>query len=113
MDLVFTRLIPLLLLLLALAQPAAATQGLAIDPATCLGCHGDKISATLMANSVHGKNGCTSCHIEITELAKHMKGEVKVGKVQCIRCHKKEAAEHAGSIHTEKGVKCANCHTDI
>jgi cytochrome b subunit of formate dehydrogenase len=109
---IFTRFIPLLLLL-ALVQPAAAEQGLAIDPATCLGCHGDKISAPLMANSVHGKNGCTSCHIEITELAKHMKGEIKVGKVQCIRCHKKEAAEHAGSIHTLKGVGCANCHTDI
>jgi len=109
---IFTRFIPLLLLIV-LVQPAAASQGLAIDPATCLGCHGDKISATLMANSVHGKNGCTSCHIEITELAKHMKGEVKVGKVQCVRCHKKEAAEHANSIHTQKGVMCANCHTDI
>jgi hypothetical protein len=109
---VFTRIIPLLLLLV-LTRPAGASQGLAIDPATCLGCHGDKISATLMANSVHGKNGCTSCHVEIVELAKHMKGEIKVGKVQCVRCHKKEAAEHAGSIHTEKGVKCANCHTDI
>ena len=109
---VFTRLIPLLLLLV-LTRPAAAQQGLAIDPATCLGCHGDKISADKMAVSVHGKNGCTSCHVEIIELAKHMKGEIKVGKVQCVRCHKKEAAEHANSVHTEKGVKCANCHTDM
>ncbi|HBG04110.1 MAG TPA: cytochrome C [Geobacter sp.] len=109
---VFTRIIPLLLLL-AMAQPAAATQGMAIDPATCLGCHGDKISAELMAKSVHGKNGCTSCHVEIVELAKHMRGEVAVGKVQCVRCHKKESAEHANSIHTQKGVQCANCHTDM
>ncbi|HBA87385.1 MAG TPA: cytochrome C [Geobacter sp.] len=109
---VFTRLIPLLLLL-ALTRPASAQQGLAIDPATCLGCHGDKISASAMAASVHGKNGCTSCHIEIVELSRHMKGEIVVGKVQCVRCHKKEAAEHAKSIHTEKGVKCANCHTDM
>ncbi|MBJ6798979.1 cytochrome c3 family protein [Geomonas propionica] len=109
---VFTRLIPLLLLL-ALARPGFAAQGLAIDPATCLGCHGNKISADLMANSVHGKNGCTSCHIEIVELAKHMRGEIKVGKVQCVRCHKKEAAEHAKSIHSEKGIGCAQCHTDM
>ncbi|TSK07187.1 MAG: cytochrome C [Geobacter sp.] len=109
---VFTRLIPLLLLL-ALARPGFAAQGLAIDPATCLGCHGNKISAEQMANSVHGKNGCTSCHIEIVELAKHMRGEIKVGKVQCVRCHKKEAAEHARSIHSEKGVGCAQCHTDM
>ena len=84
---VFTRILPLLALLVALAQPAFAEQGLAIDPATCLGCHGDKISATAMAASVHGKNGCTSCHIEIVELAKHMRGEVAVGKVNCARCH--------------------------
>jgi hypothetical protein len=108
---VFTRVIPLLLLLFA--QPAFAAQGLAIDPATCLGCHGEKIPAAQMANSVHGKNGCTSCHVEIVELAKHMKGEIKVGKVQCVRCHKKEAAEHAGSVHVQHGVTCAQCHTDI
>jgi len=100
-------------MLLLLAQPAAAQQGLAIDPATCLGCHGDKISAGRMAESVHGKNGCTSCHVEIVELAKHMKGEVKVGKVQCLRCHKKEAAEHSNSVHAARGVSCANCHADI
>ena len=109
---VFTRLIPLLLLLV-LARPGFAAQGLAIDPATCLGCHGNKISAEGMASSVHGKNGCTSCHIEIIELAKHMRGEIKVGKVQCVRCHKKEAAEHAKSVHSEKGIGCAQCHTDM
>ncbi len=112
MAYVFTRIIPLLLLL-ALAQPATASQGLAIDPATCLGCHGDKISASVMAESVHGRNGCSSCHVEIVDLSKHMKGETKIGKVQCVRCHKKEAAEHANSIHVQKGVTCANCHTDI
>ena len=109
---VFTRIIPLLLLLV-LTKTAAASQGLAIDPATCLGCHGDKISASAMASSVHGRNGCSSCHVEIVDLAKHMKGETKIGKVQCVRCHKKEAAEHANSIHFQKGVTCANCHTDI
>jgi len=108
---IFARLIPLLLLLFA--QPTAASQGLAIDPATCLGCHGDNISAADMSKSVHGKNGCTSCHIEIVELAKHMKGEIKVGKVQCARCHKKETAEHSDSVHAAKGVACVNCHTDI
>src|SRR5690242_20011308 len=106
-----TRLFAPLLLLFGLVLPAQAQQGLAVDPATCLGCHGDKIPAAAMAASVHGKNGCTSCHVEITDLTKHMKGEVKVGKVQCVRCHKKEAAEHAGSVHLAKGVTCANCHT--
>ncbi|MBJ6724719.1 cytochrome c3 family protein [Geomesophilobacter sediminis] len=114
MPRVTLRLFPLLLFLLLVSAPSAfAAQGLAIDPATCLGCHGDKISIPLMAESVHGRNGCTSCHVEIVDLTRHMKGEVKVGKVQCVRCHKKEAAEHANSVHLAKGVTCVGCHSDI
>jgi predicted CXXCH cytochrome family protein len=107
------RLITIVLMIVAMASLAAAEQGMAIDPATCLGCHSNKISAVDFAASVHGKNACTSCHVEITDLAKHMKGEVKVGKVQCERCHKKENAEHYLSVHITKGVMCADCHTDI
>ncbi|MBI5656136.1 MAG: cytochrome c3 family protein [Geobacter sp.] len=107
------RLIPSLAVLLALALPVQAEQGMAIDPATCLGCHSGKISAAAYAASVHGKNACTSCHVEIVDLAKHMKGETKVNKVRCERCHKKENAEHYDSVHIQKGVMCADCHTDI
>lgn len=107
------RSFQILFLLLALCAPAFAEQGMAIDPATCLGCHSDKISIAAFAQSVHGKNACTSCHVEILDLAKHMKGEVKVGKVQCERCHKKEASEHYASVHMQHDVMCAGCHTDI
>jgi predicted CXXCH cytochrome family protein len=106
------RLIPLMLLLAA-SFPAAAEQGMAIDPATCLGCHSNKVSAAAFAASVHGKNACTSCHVEITDIARHMRGETKVHKVACERCHKKENAEHYNSVHVQKNVRCADCHTDI
>ena len=99
------RLITPLLLLLTLAGSAFAEDGLAIDPVTCLGCHRDKISASALAESVHGKNGCTSCHVEIVDIAKHMRGETKVNKVACERCHKKENAEHYNSVHVQKGVR--------
>ncbi len=95
------------------ALPAMAEHGMAIDPATCLGCHGEKISMTAFAASVHGKNACTSCHVDITDLAKHMRKEIKVQKVACDRCHKKQTAEHYLSVHTQKGVSCADCHTDV
>ena len=108
-----SRFLPMLMLLAVWAGPSQAEQGMAIDPATCLGCHGDKISTHSFAASVHGKNACTSCHIDITDLAKHMKQEIKVQKVQCERCHKKENAEHYDSVHIAKGVMCADCHTDI
>ncbi len=110
---ILIRMIPILVAIFSLAQPVAAEQGMAIDPATCLGCHSNKISAAAFAASVHGKNACTSCHVEITDLAKHMKGEVKVGKVHCERCHKKETSEHYDSVHAQADVMCANCHTDI
>jgi len=107
------HLLSFLILAVGFAVPAAAQQGMAIDPATCLGCHGDKMTAAAFASSVHGKNACTSCHVEIVDLARHMKRENKVEKVRCERCHKKETAEHYGSVHVNKGVMCADCHTDI
>ncbi|MEI6212808.1 MAG: cytochrome c3 family protein [Desulfuromonadales bacterium] len=90
-----------------------AEQGMAIDPATCLGCHSNRFSIRDFAASVHGKNACTSCHIDIIDLARHMKKEINVQKVQCERCHKKQNSEHYASVHAVKGVMCAQCHTDI
>lgn len=107
------RFITLMFLAVVWALPAHAEQGMAIDPATCLGCHSNKFSVRDFAASVHGKNACTSCHVDITDLVKHMKGEIKVQKVQCERCHKKQNSEHYASIHAEKGVTCAQCHTDV
>ena len=109
----YLRIVVVLFLLLLSSAPVPAEQGMAIDPATCLGCHSDKISVQAFANSVHGKNACTSCHVDITDLLKHMKKEIKVQKVQCERCHKKQTSEHYASVHAEKGVTCAQCHTDI
>jgi cytochrome b subunit of formate dehydrogenase len=103
----------LLMLLSAFAGPAFAEKGMAVDPSNCLGCHSDKISAERFGASVHGKNGCTSCHLEGTDLLRHMRGEVKPGKVQCERCHKKVAGEYYVSVHLTKGVGCASCHSDI
>lgn len=109
----FLRFIALMFLAIVWALPAHAEQGMAIDPATCLGCHSNKFSVHDFAASVHGKNACTSCHVDIIDLAKHMKKEIKVQKVQCERCHKKVNSEHYASVHAEKGVSCAQCHTDI
>ncbi|MBK5274478.1 MAG: cytochrome c3 family protein [Desulfuromonadales bacterium] len=107
------HLLVLLVMLVSFSASAFAEQGMAIDPATCLGCHSNKFSVHDFAASVHGKNACTSCHVDITDLLKHMKGQIKVQKVQCERCHKKQTAEHYASVHAEKGVTCAQCHTDV
>ncbi|CAH2032614.1 cytochrome c3 family protein [Trichlorobacter ammonificans] len=105
--------LPFLLLMLVQSVTVYAEQGMAIDPATCLGCHSTKISVKAFADSVHGKNACTSCHTDITDLVKHMTKTVKTQKVSCERCHKKVNSEHFASVHAAKDVTCANCHTDI
>ncbi|HLE18287.1 MAG TPA: cytochrome c3 family protein, partial [Syntrophales bacterium] len=107
------RVIPLIVLTLISSHALWAAQEMAIDPETCLGCHGGSISAAAFADSVHGKNGCNSCHVQLTDLPRHMKGEIKVEKVHCERCHKKENAEHYASVHIQKDIMCADCHTDV
>ncbi|HLA26774.1 MAG TPA: cytochrome c3 family protein [Syntrophales bacterium] len=107
------RIIPLIVLTLISSHTLWASQEMAIDPETCLGCHSGRISAAAFADSVHGKNGCNSCHVQLTDLSMHMKGEIKVEKVHCERCHKKENAEHYASVHIQKDILCADCHTDV
>lgn len=110
----FHILISVLLCLLIINPVSAlAEKGMAVDPSNCLGCHGEKISASRFGASPHGKNGCTSCHPEGADLLGHMTGRVRMDKVNCARCHQKEFAEHAGSIHQQSGVTCIACHKDI
>ena len=107
------RLVCLLGLLMAWAMPVSAENGLAIDPMACLECHEDVVAPAEYGASVHGKNACTSCHIEITDLDKHSSGEQMPGPVSCVRCHKKETGEHYSSVHMLNEVKCADCHADV
>ena len=109
----FFRAVFTLTLMLVLAVPAIAENGMAIDPATCLQCHDDVVRADRFAGSVHGKNACTSCHVEITDVDLHADGKIEVGTVKCVRCHKQETAEHYASVHMLNDVACADCHTDI
>ena len=55
------RSLSVFILLFILAPSALAENGLAIDPETCLECHGDVVTPGF-AGSVHGQNACTSCH---------------------------------------------------
>ena len=99
--------------LLIPAMLHAAVEKMAYDPENCLGCHGSKISLERFAASVHGKNGCTSCHLQSAELKKHMSGFTKLDKVNCAGCHSSQAKEFAESVHAKNGLTCTSCHTDI
>lgn len=108
-----SRVVLSFIVVLMLNGTLSAAQEMAIDSATCLGCHGSVVSENDFAASVHGKNGCNSCHVQLTDLTLHVRGEIKVEKVHCERCHKKENAEHYASVHIQRDVMCADCHTDV
>jgi len=108
-----TRLLFLVSLLLWALGSQALAENLIASPETCLECHGDVISAEEFAASVHGPNGCVACHIELTDIDLHMEGELMPGPVKCVRCHKKETAEHYASVHKLNDIECASCHSSI
>ncbi len=108
-----SRVLIALALLALFALPALAENGMAIDPKTCLECHEDVVTPDDFANSVHGKNACTSCHVEVTDLELHKNGNLMPGPVRCVRCHKKETAEHYASVHKLNEIDCATCHSEI
>jgi cytochrome b subunit of formate dehydrogenase len=109
-----TRLLNIVaLLFLVLCSQAFAKSHQVASPDTCLECHGDVISAEDFAASVHGPNGCVACHIELTDLDMHTEGELMPETVKCVRCHKKETAEHYSSVHKLNEIECATCHSEI
>jgi cytochrome b subunit of formate dehydrogenase len=116
-------------LALSAAAPAAAP-----DDATCLACHGQKpasakagarkgakapkappfVDAALFAASIHGGNGCASCHADV-DLGSHP-GK-PVAPVACAACHDKPTATYEASVHGKArkagdtgAAQCADCH---
>jgi cytochrome b subunit of formate dehydrogenase len=102
-----------LLVLLIFSAPALAIEGVAVDPVSCIECHEDTISVEKFAQSVHGRNSCTSCHTDVTDLDRHISGEILPAPVNCVRCHKKESSEHFASVHMLSGIECSACHYDV
>jgi cytochrome b subunit of formate dehydrogenase len=107
------RLAMILLVLFIFTNTVSAEEGMAVAPSVCLACHSDKIPAAGFDASVHGRNACTSCHVDLVDVARHEKGEITVAKVQCVRCHKQVAGEHFASVHMLNEISCADCHSDI
>ena len=96
-----------------MATLAFADASLNIAPSACLECHEDSVAAAEFRMSVHGQNSCTSCHVEITSLAKHSDGEIEISQVSCAGCHKDVAAGHSASVHAQNDIACTDCHAQI
>jgi cytochrome b subunit of formate dehydrogenase len=112
------------------AAPAAGGAVGPIENADCLACHSDKdlaktnaagtavslfVDEKAFGASIHGRNRCTSCHADITEVPHPDKFTAK--PVSCARCHRVETdiylkSDHGLAVH--KGVaeaaSCKDCH---
>ena len=84
----------------------------AADPELCLECH-DVVAMEEFTDSVHGANGCVSCHVELTDIDAHMEGELFPDPVDCSRCHQDETNAFTDSVHSEMELGCVDCHAEI
>lgn len=101
------------------------------DDATCFSCHGKPgatkkgssssvfVDKAKFEGSVHGGNGCVSCHADIAENPEHVKspGKVPVKPVACAPCHEKADKSFGKSAHAaalKSGIRyaaqCSDCH---
>ena len=88
--------------------------------AACLRCHARKtmtgkfVNPAIFAASVHGGNGCTSCHADAEKKGHPGK---RLAPVVCASCHEKSATTYEASTHgvARRGgntgaAQCADCH---
>jgi cytochrome b subunit of formate dehydrogenase len=111
------------------AAPATAAAPAPPSDADCLACHGHQtpprksgkgpkappfVDAARFTGSVHGGNGCASCHSDV-DLAQHP--AKPAAPVACANCHDQASASYDHSVHGQarKGgdtsaAQCTDCH---
>ena len=100
----------------ALACPLRAESP---DNDTCLACHGQKgtdapfVDIQEFSQSIHGKNLCVSCHVDVQEVPH----APKLAAVSCARCHRLESQIYLSSDHgravargKQEAASCKDCH---
>jgi len=80
----------------------------------CRFCHDEPLYRVDFNGSVHAGNGCTSCHVGITNIEKHRDGKEKPAPVNCGVCHEKIAKEYLSNFHyIQEDFRCSDCHRNI
>lgn len=118
----FPRLSPLLIAAF-LVLAGCSTALFAAEDQDCMACHAvaaakasgaPPVDAKEFAASIHGGNGCASCHADV-DLGSHPGQPVK--PPACASCHEKatasyQASHHAGAQRSGNAAaaKCGDCH---
>ncbi|PNU19741.1 cytochrome C [Geothermobacter hydrogeniphilus] len=96
----------LFIVFLLSAVPASASE-------SCLDCHSENCFRLDFPASVHGPNGCTSCHRFPAGGESHPVAADYRPTVDCNRCHKDIAQAYASGVHQAAGVGCSECHAPV
>lgn len=87
---------------------------LAMKAGECLRCHNTELYGKDFPGSVHGGNSCTSCHRDISDLTKHMRGDEKPAPVSCAACHQEIGRKFSKNFHyLRQDLRCTDCHEGI
>ena len=81
---------------ICLPVPAPAAQD-------CRFCHDEPLYRVDFNKSIHANNGCTSCHVGITNIEKHRDGKEKPAPVDCGSCHQEIAKEYRQQLPLPPG----------
>jgi cytochrome b subunit of formate dehydrogenase len=80
----------------------------------CESCHDGYAFQNQFPESVHGNNGCTSCHAGIKDISRHINGQYKPVPVSCKSCHQEIDRKYRKSVHfISQNIQCQDCHSDI
>ena len=108
MAVVFAGLWPMVVASPLAAAPTAGTGR------NCQSCHDDELFRAQFGGSVHGNNGCASCHADVGNLAAHMSGKEKPASVNCGSCHREIARNFRKNFHyLQENFRCTDCHRGI
>lgn len=96
------------------ASPAeAASADISGLNARCVSCHEDQVYRTAFPASVHGRNGCASCH-KVGDILRHARGDEKPAMADCGVCHGQPAGNYTRDAHYLKlDFRCTDCHRGI
>lgn len=115
MDIRIYKIRSILLSVFFLLALSLCATSYAIENNECLSCHGDTINAEAYNLSIHGKNLCTGCHIDLASLPHQEKPKPPT----CNQCHRIEYEIYSSSDHgialkagISEAASCKDCHGD-
>lgn len=79
----------------------------------CTSCHESYVYRGEFPSSVHGNNGCASCHT-VRDVTRHASGDERPVLIKCGSCHGQIAADFKKDAHyLHQSFQCTDCHRNI